>query len=378
MKTEHISNPKSDLNVVKPNEKTTQPALESSAGLSTQQHARYPTFSSLDAYAAHNTSLFQNSIEELGYPASPQITRERNPITIGLRSQPTSVNGKTRLVPEKDDDDEGSTEYLPGDSSEGEPALLESERVVELERQLSAILAAQTERDQRLAELSEELALKSALLERAEANAAEATKHAGLEPRELADRLLAQTSLVENKDAELVMMQAKLDELVVSRDQHVRALGRAQSALQKATSRAADADKYEIELVEVRAELEGKKSELEARKSELEARKSELEARKSELEARKSEQEARKSEQEARKSELEAIRLRLTDAENGWAKSKAEADTLRALTTAGLVGTDEDRMTRVLLERIRAMETEMADMRWSEKSLEAMETRNEG
>jgi hypothetical protein len=75
---------------------------------------------------------------------------------------------------------------------------------------------------------------------------------------------------------------------------------------------------------------------------------------------------------------LEAIRLRLTDAEIGWAKSKAEADTLRAMTAAGLVSMDEDRMTRGLLERIRAMEVEMASQRWSEKSFEAMETRNEG
>jgi hypothetical protein len=217
------------------------------------------------------------------------------------------VNGKTRHVPEKNDN-----------------------RVVELERQLSATLAAKTERDQRLVQLTEELALKSALLEQAEVNAVEATKRAGQEPRELADRLLAQTSLVEHKDAELVKMQAKLDELVLSRDQ----------ALQTATSRVAVADERSQRACEQNRQYE--------------------------------------AELAKGKSELEAVRLRLTEAEIGLAKSKAEADTLRALTTTGLVGIDEDRMTRVLLERIRAMETEMADMRWSEKSLEAMETRNEG
>ena len=180
-----------------------------------------------------------------------------------------------------------------------------------LERQLLAMLATKTERDQRLAQLTEELALKSALLE-----AAEATKGTGLEPRELADWRLAQTSLVERKDAELVKMQMKLDELVLSRDRHVRALDQ---ALQKATSRAADADEYEIELAKVRAELEARKSEL-----------------------------------EARKSELEAIRLRLTDAEIGWAKSKTEADTLRALNTTSLASTDEDRIARRLLDRMRS------------------------
>ena len=200
-----------------------------------------------------------------------------------------------------------------------------------LEQQLSAMLATQTERDQRLAQLTEELALKSALLE-----AAEATKGTGLEPRELADRLLAQTSLVERKDAELVKMQTKLDaldELVLSRDRHVRAL---EQALQKATSRAADADEYAIELAKVHAESE------------------------------------------ARKSELEAIRLRLTDAEIGWAKSKTEADTLRTLNMTGLASADEDRIARGILERMRTMEAEMASLRWSEKNFEAMETRNEG
>ena len=212
----------------------------------------------------------------------------------------------------------------------------------QLEQQLSAMLATQTERDQRLAQLTEELALKSALLE-----AAEATKGAGLEPREFADWRLAQTPLVERKDAELVKMQTKLDELVLSRDRHVRAL---EQALQKATSRAADADEYEIELAKVRTELEARKSELEARKSEL----------------------------EARKSELETIRSRLTDAEIGWAKSKTEADRLRALNTTSLASTDEDRIARRPLDRMRTMEGEMASLRWSEKILKAMEARNKG
>jgi hypothetical protein len=43
---------------------------------------------------------------------------------------------------------------------------------------------------------------------------------------------------------------------------------------------------------------------------------------------------------EVRESELAAVRLQLTDAEDGWAKGKAEADTLRAQTAAGLVNTD--------------------------------------
>jgi hypothetical protein len=289
------------------------------------------------AYAAHGASPFQNATsEDLGRLVSPQITRARNPSPSGLPSQHTGVG--PRRVLEGGDVGEGSAKYrakfaVPDASSVGEFAHLERELVelegqlVELEGHLSAPLAVQKERDQRLAQLTEEFAWKSSLLEQAEANAAEAAKRAGLKPREHADRLPVQTSLVvQKKDAELVNTHAKFDELLLSRDQHVRALEQ-------------QIGRYETELAGVRAELD------------------------------------------AKKSELEAVRLRLTDAEIGWAKSKAEADTLRALTTAGLVsstGMDEERMTRGLLERIRAMEAEMADMRWSEKSLEALETRNEG
>jgi hypothetical protein len=65
-------------------------------------------------------------------------------------------------------------------SLEGDAAWLECERLVELEGQLLATLAKQTERDQHLAQLSDKLALKSMLLEQAEANAMEAMKRAGL------------------------------------------------------------------------------------------------------------------------------------------------------------------------------------------------------
>ncbi|KAF8492354.1 hypothetical protein F5888DRAFT_1730002 [Russula emetica] len=132
-----------------------------------------------------------------------------------------------------------------------------------------------------------------------------------------------QTSLVEQRDAELVDMQAKLrntetklDELVVSRDQQV--------------------GQYEKEFTNMRAKLE------------------------------------------AKESELEAIRSRLTDTEKGLIKSKAEADTLRAQIAAGSVNRDEDQVTRRLMERVRAIEAEMTSKRWNEKSIESMECRNEG
>jgi hypothetical protein len=194
---------------------------------------------------------------------------------------------------------------------------------MELERQLSASLATQTERDRRIAQLTDEVALKSVLLEQAEANAVETTKHAGLELREHADQLLMRTSLVRQRDEELVDVQAKLrnmqvkfEELLPSRDQRI--------------------GQYEQELANVHAKLQ------------------------------------------AKDSELEAVRLRLTDAERGWIKSKAEADTLRSQTATGSVNIDEDQVTRRLLERVRAIEAEMASKKWNEKRIEEMECRNEG
>ena len=221
----------------------------------------------------------------------------------------TDVNIKPRRVQEHDVS-EGSTEYnrkfaAPHSSSEEVTRL-------KLERQLSESFATQIERDKRIAQLTDELALKSALLDQAEVNAAEAAKHAGLELREHADRLLTQTSLVKQRDAELLDMQTRLNELILIRDQ-----------------------KHEEELTNVRSKLE------------------------------------------AKESELEAVRLRLTDAEKGWIKSKAEADTLRSQTATGSMNRDEDQVTSRLLERVRVIEAEMVSKRWNEKRIEEMECRNE-
>ena len=167
---------------------------------------------------------------------------------------------------------------------------------MELERQLSVLLAAQAERDQLIARQTIELAKKSALLEETEANATE-EKRRRSELREHEDRL-AQTSMVKQRDAELVDMQSKL--------------------------------------TRTEAKLE------------------------------------------AKEFELEAVRLRLKDAENGLAKSKAEADTLRAQTATSSVNREVDEVTRRLMERVRAIEAEVASRRWNEKSIEEMECRNEG
>ena len=266
---------------------------------------------------AHGASRLQNATPAIPDPPASQITHERNP---GPSSRPlelTVVNSKPSHVPE-DDVSESSTEYqakfaAPHSPSEGEVSRLE------LERQLSVLLPAQTERDQLIARQTDELTRKSALLERADA----AAKRAELELREHADRLLMQTSLVKQRDAELVDMQsklrstvAKLDESLLSFDQQI--------------------GRHGAEFANVRAELQ------------------------------------------AKTSELEAVRLRLTDAEEGLSKSKVEADKLRAQIAAGSVNRDEDQVIRRLMERMRAIEAEMASMRWNEKSIEEMDCRNEG
>jgi chromosome segregation ATPase len=321
-----------------------------SAGHLTQDQLQLGMSSSLVAGAAHGSFPFQIAIsEDIGRHASPQITRERNPSLNGRPSQPTDVDDKSISVPQEGDDSESSTEHqaklvAPDTFSE------KDERIAYLERQLSEMLAAQTQRDLHVAELTDQLAQKSVLLERAEANAAEAKKHAGLEQRELQvkfdglflSRDKAEANATEAKKhagLELRKLQAKLDELKLSRDEHLRTLEQTQSSFQKATFHAAEAnERCQRELAEVYAKLE------------------------------------------ARESELAAVRLRLADAEDGLAKSKAEADTLRAGTqaAAGLVNTDVDRVMGRLLERVRAVEAEMVSLRGNEKSIEDMECRNEG
>ena len=247
-----------------------------------------------DVHPEHGTSPFQKATPgELDHPYSLQIARERNRGSNDLPSLLPGINDKPRRVLGEDGDNEGSMEHhgklvAPDASSEKGGARLEHERIADLERQLSETLTAQAERDRHVAQLTE-----------------------------------------------------KLDELVLrlSRDEHLRTLEQAQSTLQKAASRAAEAnERSQRELAEVHAKLE------------------------------------------ARESELAAVRLRLTNAEDGRAKSKVDADALRAGTQApaGLVNMDVDRVIRGLIERVRSVESEIALLQGNEKSVGEKECRNEG
>ena len=273
------------------------------------------------------------------------------------------MNSKPRRVPE-DDVSECSTESHAKlaalhPSSEGEITRLE------LERQLSVSLSAQTERDHRIAQLSDELAEKSALLEQAETNAAEEKRLARLELREHEDRLLAQTSLVMQKDAQLVDVQTKLrdtedklDELLLTFGQQFARYGAKleakESELKAVRLRLADPENGPTSLDELVA----------SRDQQIERYEKELASVRAKL--------------ESKESELMAVRLRLADAEDGRAKGRVEANKLHTVTAASLVDLNEDRDMCELREDMQVMEAELASKQWNEKGLEAREWSNEG
>ena len=194
---------------------------------------------------------------------------------------------------------------------------------------------------------------------------------------------------MEEKEGVLVDIQAKLDDLLLSRDQQIKQnerefaslrarLQTKDSELEAVRLRLAEAEKgwtsldelvvshdqqvgqHEKELASVRAKLEAKDQQVGQNEKELASMRAKL---------------------EAMELELEAVRLRLMDAEKGWTESKAEADALRARIAAGSENRDEDQVTRGLMERMQAIEAQMGEMaskRWNEKSIEEMVCRNEG
>jgi len=134
----------------------------------------------------------------------------------GLPSQPTGVDDKPRCVLQEDDDRESSTGHpvkllAPDTSSEKEVVRLEHVRLVELERQLLAIRAAQTERDQHIAQQADDLVKNSARLEQAEANAAEAKLVQGELQARVDELLLYRNQALEQAQSELAEAHAKLE-----------------------------------------------------------------------------------------------------------------------------------------------------------------------
>ena len=257
-------------------------------------------------------------------------------------------------------------------SSDREVSRLERERIAQLEQQLAAATSAHDDRDRRIKELEESLAMQTILLEQAEARSEDNAKRAGMleelhakavqeqqtlrarcnvmesTTREQADQLLAHKSQLEQREADYLHAQSQLDELTRTRDQHIRALEQAQTAVDASAARANELDMQYKRACET---ISGLQTDLAELRIELDTRTTEL---------------------DARTTELEAVRTRLADAENSWAKSREEADAFRALTTGNLgklldshrdLQSDEDRLVRVHMEKVTALDNELASLR---------------
>lgn len=249
--------------------------------------------------------------------------------------------------------------------SDTELTRLERERVVELEQKLSAVMQDAVERDHKFKELNESLSLQTTLLEQAEARAEDASKradtlsqsharvvdaHASLQQQyatmevtlhDHTNKLVSQTSLVEQREADQMKLQSQLEELMLSREQHVRALEQAHGALRTATTRAEEVDAQHMRSQERIMQLEADIGDL-------------------------------RGELEARNAEVESARARIADVENSWAKSREEADAFRAATTGSLgelldihrgLKADEDRATLGHAEKFNAMQAEIDSLR---------------
>lgn len=207
--------------------------------------------------------------------------------------------------------------------------------------------------------------MQTTLLEQAEARADDASKradtlaqshdqhidahnslrerHGKLEAklRETSDRLLSQTSLVEQHEADYIKAQSQLDELLLEKDQHIHALTQMRGALDTASGRAEEMDAQYARAREHIGQLEADVAEL-------------------------------RGELETRTTEIEAARVRIADVENFWAKSREEADAFRAATTGSLgklldshheLRSDEERLTRGYTEKINALQNEVSSLR---------------
>ena len=250
-------------------------------------------------------------------------------------------------------------------SAPSDVSRMERERISDLERHLATLLDEQTADRKKLEELSDSLALQVTLLEQAEAQCSDASKRADILDekhdhvvrehtqlreryedieatlRDHADRLIIQTSLLEQKTAESSEAKRQVEELSQLRDQHIRALDQARTALQAVSTRSEEVDVAHQRARDQIGRLEADIAEL-------------------------------RGDLETRTSEMDQARLRLAEVENAWAKSREEADAFRALTTGSLgelldshrdLKADEDRLVKGHTEKVEAMEAESTSLR---------------
>ncbi|KAL5495002.1 hypothetical protein ACEPAI_464 [Sanghuangporus weigelae] len=246
-----------------------------------------------------------------------------------------------------------------------EVSRVERQRIAELERQVSVLARERTEQAKQIAELSSTVTLQKRIAEQAETRAAESARrsdalqekydqtlqeYADLQDqhrdtegslRNYSERLLDHAARVGLLEAERSALDTRMEELTASKEHHIHALEQARAAISASSARM---EELEAQWRQARDQVIQLESDLTEARIEL----------------------------ETRTAEAESLRQRLTDAENSWAKSREEADRLRALTTGGLgelldmhrdLKSDEDRALRGHEERLQAMELEAASLR---------------
>ncbi|KIJ46380.1 hypothetical protein M422DRAFT_66743 [Sphaerobolus stellatus SS14] len=249
--------------------------------------------------------------------------------------------------------------------SVGDVSRMDRERAAQFEKQLSGLASLKASQDRKITELEESLQLQMQLREQAEARVVDAAKRAEMleeshnrisrehndlrsrhseteaSLRDHAEKLISFNSLAQQKDADHRHLQQQIENLTSSRDQHLKALEQAQAALQASSDRSDELHDQLRRATEQVSRLEQDIAEL-------------------------------RNEVETRTADAEAALAKLTDAENAWAASRAEADALRSLTTSGLgqlldghrdLKADEERLLRSHEEKVEAMDNEAALLR---------------
>lgn len=250
-------------------------------------------------------------------------------------------------------------------SSEVDVSRMERDRIAYLEKSMTDLMSQRWIQDRKIGELNDSLNLQTNLCQQAETRSDDALQHADMmedahkrtlqahtelqdkfrilevKHREQTDRYVSQNSLLEQKEADEVMLRSQVDELSRTRDQHIRALEQARVAIQAASSRAEEVDTL---YQRAREQINALESSLADMRGEV----------------------------ESLTAEAESARARLADVETSWAKSREEADALRAFTTGSLgqlldthrdLKTDEDRIVRGYDAKIQALDSEAQSLR---------------
>ncbi|OCF30994.1 hypothetical protein I316_07401 [Kwoniella heveanensis BCC8398] len=244
-------------------------------------------------------------------------------------------------------------------------ARIEKERIIELEKQLTALTSShvisrkQLETAQEAAENARSLHSSAAEREAETLKRAEEAEEAHREAieeieqlhhkattteqnlREHTEKLITLSSTVQQREAERDQLQTQLEEAITARDENIGLIEQAQAAISAAGLRTS-----EMEAMYVKAN--GRVSTLEEELAEV------------------------KAELEVKTRDAELAEEKFREVENAWTQSREEADSLRAVTTNRLgeildshkeMRADESRHTRGYQDQVRALEEEGKSLR---------------